>query len=114
MGPVALCSPRILPWDMILWAAAFFLVPTRAPAGIPETATHQGSVVLSVKEIHPVQTWGCLAPKPRSWKHQALKMVRSKQDWELKPEAFATGTKFREHLLQQSSPFIDKETGPGD
>lgn len=44
---------------------------------------------------------------------QAVKMVRAKQDWELKPEVFAAGMGFREHLLQQSSPFTNKETGPG-
>lgn len=41
-------------------------------------------------------------------------MVRDEQDWELKPEAFAAEMGFREHLLHQSSPFTDKETGPGD
>lgn len=68
---------------------------------------------MSVKETCPVQGWGCLAPKPRGWKHQAVKMVRDEQDWELKPEAFAAEMGFREHL-HQSSPFTDKETGPGD
>lgn len=92
----------------------FFLVPTGALAGSPETTNHQEGGVLSVKEIHPLQTWECPAPKPRGWKNQAVKMVGSTQDWELKPEAFAIGMKFRDHLLHQSSPLIDKETGPGD
>lgn len=61
-----------------------------------------------------MQGWGCLAPKPRGQKHQAVRMVRTKQDWELKPEAFAAGMGFREHLLCQSSPISDKETGLGD
>lgn len=40
-------------------------------------------------------------------------MVRAREDWELKPEAFAAGMGFREHLFHQFS-FIDKEIGPGD
>lgn len=59
---------------------------------------HQG-VVLSVKETHPVQVKGCLTPKPRGWKYQSVKMARAKKIWELKPEAFAAGMGYREHLI---------------
>lgn len=51
---------------------------------------------------------------PQTQKHQAVKMVRAEQDGELKLEAFAARMGFRKHLLHQSSPFTDNETGPGD
>lgn len=97
LGPL-LSRSSALGHDLV--GCSFFLAPTRGPAGSPEIVTHQGGIVLSVKEIHPVQSWGYQAPKPRGWKHQAIKTVIR----ELKPEAFAVGMKFREHLFR--SPLL--------
>lgn len=86
-GLLALCSPRSLSWDTILKAAAF-LVPTGAPAGSPETTNHQEGGVLSVKEIHPLQTWECPASNQGVGKIRLLKWSSYTQDCKLQTRGF--------------------------
>lgn len=71
MGALTLCSPRVLPYEMVLWDA-FSSVPSRATAISPQTMAWW-EVSSVVKAIHLVQGQEYLAPKLRGWRHQAVK-----------------------------------------